>query len=79
MPSKPALTPEPLVTDRYLRFIVSGLQPFIDSTYRTRPGRDDTFVMGSGMGRLISAYAVAEHNETAWRQRASVPLRFLLD
>lgn len=61
VPSKPVLTPEQLVTDRYLRFIVSELKPFIDHAYRTRPGAADTFVMGSSMGGLISAYAVAEY------------------
>jgi predicted alpha/beta superfamily hydrolase len=61
VPSKPALTPEQLVTDQYLRFIVSELKPFIDETYRTLKGPADTFVMGSSMGGLVSAYAIAEH------------------
>ena len=30
-------------------------------TYRTRPGRADTFVMGSSMGGLISLYAICEY------------------
>ncbi|HEU0307203.1 MAG TPA: alpha/beta hydrolase-fold protein [Lysobacter sp.] len=50
-----------IVSDRYLAFIVHELKPFIDATYRTRTGRDDTFVMGSSMGGLISLYAAAEH------------------
>jgi predicted alpha/beta superfamily hydrolase len=61
VPSKPVLTPEQLVTDRYLRFIVSELKPFIDATYRTLVGPADTFVMGSSMGGLISAYAIAQY------------------
>jgi predicted alpha/beta superfamily hydrolase len=60
VPSKPVLTGRQLVSDQYLDFLVTELKPFIDSTYRTLPGRDDTFVMGSSMGGLISAYAVAE-------------------
>ena len=48
-------------SDQYLAFIVAELKPFIDATYRTRPGRDDTFVMGSSMGGLISLYAAAEY------------------
>lgn len=51
----------PLRSDAYLRFLVGELKPFIDATYRTRTGREDTFVMGSSMGALISAYAVAEY------------------
>jgi len=50
-----------IVSDRYLDFVVDELKPFIDAHYRTLPGRDDTFVMGSSMGGLISAYAVAEY------------------
>lgn len=48
---------EPL-SDGYLRFLVEELKPFIDQTYRTRPARDDTTIMGSSMGGLISLYAL---------------------
>ena len=48
-------------SDAYLRFLVDELKPFIDTAYRTRRGRDDTFVMGSSMGGLISLYAMAEY------------------
>lgn len=50
-----------VVSDAYLKFLVSELKPFIDRTYRTRTGPSDTFVMGSSMGGLISCYAVAEY------------------
>ena len=43
-----------VVSDAYLAFLVDELKPFIDRRYRTREGRDDTFVMGSSMGGLIS-------------------------
>jgi glycosidase/predicted alpha/beta superfamily hydrolase len=52
---------ERLLGDRYLRFLVEELKPFIDATYRTLPGRADTFVMGSSMGGLMSAYAISEY------------------
>ena len=45
----------------YLRFIVDELKPFIDANYRTRPGREHTFLAGSSMGALISLYGVIEH------------------
>lgn len=51
---------EPL-SDGYLRFMVEELKPFIDRTYRTRTRRDDTVVMGSSMGGLISLYAMMKH------------------
>ena len=52
-----------LLADDYLKFLVSELKPFIDANYRTLAGRGDTFVMGSSMGGLISAYAVSEYPE----------------
>lgn len=38
----------------YARFIVERVKPLIDSRYRTKPSRDNTAVMGSSMGGLIS-------------------------
>lgn len=40
----------------YARFLVEELKPLIDKKYRTRPGREDTAVMGSSLGGLISFY-----------------------
>jgi predicted alpha/beta superfamily hydrolase len=53
---------EPLA-DNYLKFITSELKPFIDSTYATKPDRDNTLIMGSSMGGLISLYAICEYPE----------------
>lgn len=50
-------------SDDYLRFLVEELKPFVDSQYRTLPDRDDTMIMGSSMGGLISLYAAARHPE----------------
>ncbi|MBK7897128.1 MAG: alpha/beta hydrolase [Anaerolineaceae bacterium] len=44
----------PVRSDAYLRFLVEELKPFIDETYRTKPTREETFIMGSSMGGLIS-------------------------
>ncbi len=60
IPGVPAFA-GPILSDAYLRFLVEELKPFIDRTYRTRPGPIDTFIMGSSMGGLISAYAVTEY------------------
>ena len=51
----------PALSDAYLRFLVEELKPFVDSAYRTLTGPANTFVMGSSMGGLISAYAVIEY------------------
>ena len=50
-----------IISDAYLKFLVTELKPFIDRTYRTRPGPGDTFTMGASMGGLISAYAMIEY------------------
>lgn len=49
------------LADNYLKFLVTELKPFIDTHYRTRTNRQNTFVMGSSMGGLISAYAISEY------------------
>jgi predicted alpha/beta superfamily hydrolase len=49
------------ISDKYLRFIVYELKPFVDNHYRTRPEREFTFLMGSSMGGLISLYALCEY------------------
>ena len=47
------------LADAYVRFLATELKPFIDRHYRTRAGIDDTIVMGSSMGGLISLYALS--------------------
>ena len=54
---------EPL-GDEYLRFVVREVKPFIDSTYSTLTDRENTVIMGSSMGGLISLYAICEYPET---------------
>lgn len=51
----------PPSSDRYLQFIVDELKPIIDATYRTRMGKEDTLIMGSSMGGLLSLYAFCEY------------------
>jgi predicted alpha/beta superfamily hydrolase len=55
---------EVIGSDNYLKFLVEELKPFIDETYATQSDRGNTFVMGSSMGGLISAYAIAEYPDT---------------
>ena len=57
-------TPPELKGDAYLRFIIEELKPFIDRTYTTLPDRENTLIMGSSMGGLISLYAMAEYPDT---------------
>jgi predicted alpha/beta superfamily hydrolase len=57
----PPIARDTLLGDAYLRYLVEEVKPTIDREFRTRPGREDTFVMGSSMGALISLYAIAEY------------------
>ena len=50
-----------IISDRYLKFLVEELKPFVDQNYRTSPNMENTFIMGSSMGGLISAYAISEY------------------
>lgn len=47
--------------DKYLQFIVTELKPFIDSAYSVKKDVNNTFIMGSSMGGLSSAYALCEY------------------
>jgi predicted alpha/beta superfamily hydrolase len=47
--------------DNYLKFLVTEVKPFIDSVYSTKRDVKNTFIMGSSMGALISAYALCEY------------------
>lgn len=49
--------------DSYLRYLVNDVKPYIDSNYSTLTDRDNTIVMGSSMGGLISLYALCEYPE----------------
>jgi enterochelin esterase-like enzyme len=51
------------ISDNYLKFIVTELKPFIDSTFSTFKDQPNTFISGSSMGGLISMYAICEYPE----------------
>ena len=51
-------------SDRYLRFLVEELKPYIDANYPVLTDPENTFVMGSSMGGLISIYALARYPGT---------------
>jgi enterochelin esterase-like enzyme len=47
--------------EAYLSFLSGELVPFINRTYRTKTGPEDTVIMGSSMGGLISLYALVRY------------------
>jgi predicted alpha/beta superfamily hydrolase len=63
------LTPYPNTTygggqgDKYVRFIVESLKPYIDSAFRTIPDRENTWIWGSSLGGLISFYAGVKYTD----------------
>jgi enterochelin esterase-like enzyme len=60
-PNNQALFSRPIQSDAYLKFLVTELKPFIDSTFLTLADRHNTFIAGSSMGGLISLYALCEY------------------
>lgn len=47
----------------YIDFIVETLKPFVDSNYRTLPDRNNTGIMGSSLGGLISYYGALKFQD----------------
>jgi len=47
--------------DGYLKFIVRELKPMIDRRFNVKTDRENTAIMGSSMGSLISLYAIDEY------------------
>ena len=63
---------------KYSEFLVKTVKPFIDNTYRTKPGRESTAVMGSSMGGIISFHLVWDYPHIFSRAGCLSPA-FLVD
>jgi len=48
------------LADEYLAFLVKVVKPKVDSSFSTLTGKENTFIMGSSMGGLISMYAMCD-------------------
>ncbi len=59
--------------DKYAACIVDTLKPFIDSQFRTLPGREHTGTAGSSLGGLISLYMGYTHPDVFSRIGAFSP------
>ncbi len=62
-----AMTGGPVISAAYLDWLAGPLKQWVDTSFRTRPGRDDTAIMGSSMGGLMSCYAFLERPQTYGR------------
>jgi predicted alpha/beta superfamily hydrolase len=49
--------------DEYMAFIVETLKPYIDNNFRTLPDRDNTGILGSSLGGLISNYGALKYQD----------------
>ncbi|MGH8253691.1 MAG: alpha/beta hydrolase [Steroidobacteraceae bacterium] len=49
------------LADRFLHFLVGELKPAIDARFLTDTRRENTFILGSSMGGMISLYALSEY------------------
>jgi enterochelin esterase-like enzyme len=57
----------PIVSDAYLAWLAGPLKHWVDTHLRTMPGRDDTAMVGSSMGGLMTCYAFLERPEVYGR------------
>lgn len=48
---------------QYANFIINSLKPYIDKNYRTLSNKENTYLMGSSMGALISFTILWKHND----------------
>ncbi len=54
---------KPLVSAQFIRFLTTRLKPFVDTNYRTSPGRLDTAVFGASMAGVMAGaiFVEAQH------------------
>ena len=50
-------------SDDYLKYLVDLVKPAVDKRFSTKSDKDNTFIIGSSMGGLISLYALCEYRE----------------
>jgi predicted alpha/beta superfamily hydrolase len=63
----------PLVSGDFLRFVIGRLKPFIDSRYRTLPGRLDTAIFGASMAGVMAGAIFVEGQEAFGRGACMSP------
>ncbi|HEX2686144.1 MAG TPA: alpha/beta hydrolase-fold protein, partial [Kofleriaceae bacterium] len=61
--------------DSYERFLIDTLKPYIDQHFRTLPSKDNTAIMGSSLGGLLSFY-LARRNPTVFSKAGCMSSSF---
>jgi predicted alpha/beta superfamily hydrolase len=59
----------------YERFLIDTVKPFVDQSFRTLPSKDNTAIMGSSLGGLLSFY-VARRNPTVFSKAGGMSSSF---
>jgi predicted alpha/beta superfamily hydrolase len=59
--------------DRYARFLIEEVKPFVDLKYRTLAGAEHTGIGGSSLGGLVSLYLGLKHSNLFGRIAALSP------
>jgi predicted alpha/beta superfamily hydrolase len=59
--------------DRYAKFLIEEVKPFVDIEYRTLPGAEHTGIGGSSLGGLVSLYLGLKHSNLFGRIAALSP------
>jgi len=65
--------------DAYAEFLVSTLKPYVDEHFRTLPERENTGIMGSSMGGLISQYAALKYQNVFGKAGIFSPAYWISD
>lgn len=62
-----AMIEGPVISRAYLDWLAGPLKQWVDASFRTRSARDDTAIVGSSMGGLMSCYAFLERPDVYGR------------
>lgn len=63
----------PLVSAQFIRFLATRLKPYIDTHYRTSPGRLDTAVFGASMAGVMAGAIFVEAQQAFGRAACTSP------
>jgi predicted alpha/beta superfamily hydrolase len=61
--------------DTYERFVIDTVRPYINQTYRTLTTKENTAIMGSSLGGLVSCY-IARRNPTVFSKTGCMSSSF---
>ncbi|MBA2770551.1 MAG: hypothetical protein H0U34_00820, partial [Sphingomonas sp.] len=63
----------PLVSAQFIQFLTTRLKPFVDTHYRTSPGRLDTAIFGASMAGVMAGAIFVEGQQAFGRAACMSP------